>query len=190
MTLMYIHGYGSTGQAYKAKMLQEMFAEHCVVSPTLDYDRQSPTALLEHLREVIEQEQPQMVMGSSMGGYFALCCMAFYHGKVWCVNPVRDIMSTLRFLAQNSPGVAATTIFEQRMKEYESFDRQHFANTKAADNQLHLALSLDDEVLGSHDPLLTLFPNAAEVIRLDNCRHHFLRFAEIKDSIAASLAKP
>lgn len=188
MTLMYIHGYGSTGQAYKAKLLQEMFPDHHVVSPTLDYDRESPSVLLDQLKTLIDIEQPEMIMGSSMGGYYALCCMNFYKGKIWCINPVRDILATLRFLAQSNPAVASAPIFAQRMKEYEVFNQQYFAHLQAANGQLHLALSLDDEVLGSHTPLQERFPNAAEAINLDHCGHRFLRFAEIKEAISKSLA--
>lgn len=187
MTLMYIHGYGSTGQAYKAKLLQEMIPDHKVISPTLDYDRIAPEILLEEVLRTIEIHQPSLVMGSSMGGYFALCAMRFYPGVVWCVNPVRDILSTLQFLSKNNPELASSEIFIQRLAEYKLFNDKYFVGLKANENQLHLALSTDDEVLGNHEPLLQLFPNTAKVVWKDQCGHRFLRFSEIKKEIEESL---
>lgn len=187
MTLMYIHGYGSTGQAYKAKLLQEMFPEHRVVSPTLDYDGLSPQSLLSQLRQVVEQESPSLVVGSSMGGYFALCCTSFYSGKVWCINPVRDMIATLYQLAESRPELKtneqAKSIFERRLAEYCDFEKSVFRSLHPADGQLSFALSTDDELLGDHRPLLELFPNYDKVVWKSNCGHRFMRFSEIKDEL-------
>lgn len=179
-TLLYIHGYGSTGQALKAQMLREMFPEVCVVAPTLDYDHESPRQLYQRLQALIADECPDMLIGSSMGGYYSLCCTQFYHGPVWCINPVRDILGTFRRILPEA--LRGTSEAQAMLQQYEAFDREVFQHLAPADGQLHFALSTDDELLGDHRPLLTLFPNHGPVIWKDHCGHRFLRFEELKCS--------
>ena len=181
-TLMYIHGYGSTGQAFKAQQLHEMFPDARLLSPTFDYDRTSPQEIFGHLKEIVSAEHPNLIVGSSTGGYYALCATLFYDGPVWCVNPVRDIVTTIeRHLAHEGDNIA------QRLSEYKTFDQQVFQQLKPRDGQLHFALSTDDELLGDHHPLLTMFPNYGSVVWKDHCGHRFFRFDELKEPITKSL---
>lgn len=183
-TIMYIHGYGSTGNAVKAQHLQAMFPDARLLSPTWDYDGLPPQEIFHGLQRIIAEEKPDMIMGSSMGGYYALCCTQCYDGPVWCINPVRDIIATLRRL---HPEAADKVLFEQRCEEYALFDRQVFQQIKPRDGQLHFALSTDDELLGDHSPLLAMFPNYGSVVWKERCGHRFYRFDELKGEIEALL---
>lgn len=184
MTLMYIHGYGSTGQAFKAQTLQQMFPDARLVSPTLNYDQLTPREVLGQLERLIKTENPQLIVGSSTGGYYALCCTRFYHGPVWCVNPVRDILGTIDRLMETRGWCDAA---KECRALYEAFDREIFQQLRPANGQLHFALSTDDELLGDHRPLLDLFPNHGSVVWKDQCGHRFFRFGELKKEIAASM---
>lgn len=181
--ILYIHGYGSTGNAMKAQKLQAMFPEAQVVAPTLDYDHLSPYDILQRLKETVATEQPAFILGSSTGGYYALCCTQFYDGPVWCVNPVRDIFNTLTRIvpAQLRERPEAQVL----LREYERFDREVFQRLHPADGQLHFALSTDDELLGDHRPLLELFPNHGTVVWKDHCGHRFYRFEELCECLNA-----
>lgn len=175
--LLYIHGYGSTGNAMKAQKLQAMFPEARVIAPTFDYDRMSPFDILQQLKELIATERPAFILGSSTGGYYALCCTSFYDGPVWCINPVRDIFNTLRRVAVGKPQAA----LQERLRQYGDFDREVFQRLQPADGQLRFALSTDDELLGDHRPLLDRFPNHGTVVWKDHCGHRFFRFDELKE---------
>ena len=184
-TLLYIHGYGSTGQAFKARQLSEMFPDCRLLSPTFDYDRLTPCQVFEQLKEIITTECPDLIVGSSTGGYYALCTTLFYNGTVWCVNPVRDIVATIaRHLAHEGENIA------MRLTEYKAFDQQVFRHLKPKDGQLHFALSTDDELLGDHRPLLAMFPNYGSVVWKADNGHRFFRFAELEEDIRKSLESP
>ena len=178
-TLLYIHGYGSTGQAMKAKKLRGMFPEARVVAPTFDYDHLSPFDIFQQLKAIVADEQPRFILGSSTGGYYALCCTQFYKGTVWCVNPVREIFNTLGRVIPE--GMREHPAAQAMLREYERFDREVFQQLHPADGQLCFALSTDDELLGDHRPLLTRFPNHGKVVWKDHCGHRFLRFEELKE---------
>ena len=144
---LYIHGYGSNGNALKAQKLKAMFPEAHVFSPTFDYDRLAPQTIYHQLQQIVAEEKPNLILGSSMGGYYALCCSHFYSGIIWCVNPVRDILTTIcRHLSSLTAGQEDN--IAKRIKEYEDFDQHVFCQLKPRDGQLHFALSTDDELLG------------------------------------------
>ncbi|MCQ2261372.1 MAG: hypothetical protein MJZ77_08295 [Bacteroidales bacterium] len=184
--LMYIHGYGSTGKAVKAQLMQEMFPSCTLLAPTFDYARQSPQEVLQELRRIIKSEHPALILGSSTGGYFALCCTHFFDGPVWCLNPVRDILDTISRIFPQATGLPAETLADRKF-EYEHFDREVFQTVSPHDRQLHFALSTDDELLGDHSPLLLRYPNHGTVVWKDRCGHRFLRFNELKVPLAATL---
>lgn len=198
-TLMYIHGYASSGNAYKAKMLQQMFPSCKVVSPTLDYNKLLPEDIQQTLRRLIEENDVRLIVGSSFGGYHALCATQFFEGPVWCVNPVRDVVATIqgllmrgvdeRFVAERTGGAQSAQMAdgERMIAAYSAFDERVFKHLPRRDRQLSFALSTDDEVLGDHRPLLQLFPNTDTVIWRDNARHRFYYFNELHDAIAATM---
>ena len=187
MTIMYIHGYGSDGNALKGKMLRAMLPAHRVVSPTFDYDRMTPQAVQALVRKTVEEEGVKMLVGSSFGGYHALCATQFFHGPVWAVNPVSDVEETIRRVVTDADG--------SRLAVYHAFDREVFRRQVALNQSgrwpeetpLHFALSTDDELLGDHTGLLTLFPRHRQVVWKEDCGHRFLRFKELESDFLATI---
>ncbi|MBQ4010734.1 MAG: hypothetical protein II604_08515, partial [Bacteroidales bacterium] len=53
-SILYIHGFNSAGNAWKAMKLIEYFPDYQIVSPTLDYYTQSPDALIAQLKHEID----------------------------------------------------------------------------------------------------------------------------------------
>lgn len=192
-TIMYIHGYGSDGNAMKGQLLRRMIPQCRVVSPTFDYDRRSPWNIQEQIRNIIEHDNIKMLVGSSFGGYHSLCATTYFHGTVWVINPVHEVLPTIKrvILNPNKPDGKAVQFLDQ----YEEFDKEVFreqaklnqSNQWSADTSLYFALSIDDELLGDHQPLLKLFPKHRQVIWKDHSGHRFLRFEELADAIASSL---
>lgn len=194
MTILYIHGYGSTGNAAKGQLLRSMLPDHRVVSPTFDYDHRTPEQIQEQIRKTIEEEEVRMIVGSSFGGYHTLCATAFFHGPVWVVNPVHDVEATIRRVIMNKE---SREIAEEEayLKNYSQFNREVFllqvsknqSGGWPEDTPLHFALSTDDELLGDHTALLALFPHHKQVVWKDRSGHRFFRFEELAADIAASI---
>lgn len=190
MNLLYIHGYGSNGNAKKGQILQQMFPAATLISPTLDYDNHTPQQLQQQLQQLIADTQPALIVGSSFGGYHALCASRYYKGPIWMVNPVREAAPTLQRLfnpASFTGNASLKSLATQRLQEYREFDANVFLKLTPCNKQLNFALSTDDEVLGDHTPLLSLFPNYNQVVWKDHCGHHFMRFSELKKDISQTL---
>ena len=64
-TLMYIHGYGSTGNAIKAQLLHDMFPNARLVAPTFDYDHVPPQEVYRQLQEIIANESPNSLSAAA-----------------------------------------------------------------------------------------------------------------------------
>lgn len=174
-TVMYVHGYGSSGSALKAQTLRAMFPEVEVLSPTFDYDNTDPWEVQRQLRHIVEDNNVGLIVGSSLGGYHTLCATRFYEGVVWCINPVHDVVAIIDKLAAERRGEVS--------RVYGGFDNEVFRRLPHRKGQLHFALSTDDELLGDHKPLLELFPDYARVIWKDHSGHVFTRFAELENEI-------
>lgn len=191
-TLMYVHGYGSTGNATKGQLLRKMFPECRVVSPTLDYDNRTPWQIQEQLRKTIEVENVEMIVGSSFGGYQTLCATAFFHGPIWAINPVHEVAPTIRRVILQRGTIQSGELFVDMYKDFDSkvFQQQSKLNQSGqwpVDSPLNFALSTDDELLGDHTPLLSFFPNHNKVVWKDNSGHRFFRFEELQRDILETI---
>ncbi|MBO4307993.1 MAG: hypothetical protein J5848_06765 [Bacteroidales bacterium] len=183
-TIMYIHGYGSNGNAIKGQSLRRMFPLHRVVSPTFDYDNRSPWEIQEQIRKTVASEEVKMIVGSSFGGYQTLCATAFFHGPVWAINPVHDVVNTIHRIFGND---ISDVYFDFDSKVFRHQSKLNCNGEWPDDTPLNFALSTDDELLGDHHPLLELFPKHQSVVWKDRCGHRFYRFEELRDDIAATL---
>ena len=178
-TYLYIHGYGSTGNAHKAQLLQQMFPNSKVITPTIDYNTENPYNILERLKDICTKNQVEMIIGSSMGGYFALCCCTFFEGPIWAINPVREIMRIIHQLA-----LPNSMITPEHSANVEKFNQEIFKNLHPKPKQFNFALSTDDELLGNHAPLLEMFPQHNYVACFDHSGHPYTRFWELKPYLA------
>jgi len=184
-TVMYIHGYGSDGNAKKGQLLRAMLPDCHVVSPTFDYDNRSPWQIQEQISEVVKSENVELIVGSSFGGYQTLCATSFFTGKVWVVNPVHDVETVIRrIIVKDGTDIEKT---ERFLADYSDFNKKVFERQSQLNQsgmwpektELNFALSTDDELLGDHKPLLELFPRHNHVVWKDNCGHRFYRFEEL-----------
>lgn len=192
MTVMYIHGYGSTGNATKGQLLRGMLADCRVVSPTFDYDHSTPWEIQEQIARTVMSEKVEMMVGSSFGGYHALCATSFFRGLVWVVNPVHDVVSTIRRIIAMSEveGGAFLDMYDDfNNKVFQPQSDRNRSGDWPPNTSLNMALSTDDELLGDHHPLLDLFPCHDHVVWKDHCGHRFFRFEELKTILEQSIAE-
>ena len=63
---MYVHGFGSSGQSGTVTRIREVFPNAIVIAPDLPIH---PQEAMDLLRETCDKEKPDLVIGTSMGGY-------------------------------------------------------------------------------------------------------------------------
>ena len=69
--IMYIHGFRSGANGSKHQQLQEYFrGKYRVIAPEVDAD---PKKSLAKINEIIALEKPEIIVGTSLGGWMAVC---------------------------------------------------------------------------------------------------------------------
>lgn len=83
--LIYFHGFGSSAQSGTIRTLRESLEDFTVVAPDIPVD---PAEALPFLKRLCEEEKPDIVIGTSMGGMYAQQMLGF---KRICVNPAFEM---------------------------------------------------------------------------------------------------
>ena len=90
--MMYVHGFMSGTNGAKQRQLQKHFkGRFRVLAPELDAD---PDKSLEILNRIIEDEKPEIIVGTSLGGWMTVMCESG-NAELVIVNPATDPYNTL-----------------------------------------------------------------------------------------------
>jgi len=95
--IIYIHGFGSSGEASKAKLLRAYCQENKIrfIAPSLPTTPDLAIKTLSELIESYQDNEPVYLMGSSLGGYYALYLSDKYNLKAVLINPAVNAPETL-----------------------------------------------------------------------------------------------
>lgn len=117
--VIYIHGYGSNGQAETATNLRRILAnEFEVVAPT--YDASHPDAAMAILETTFLQLQRHapIVVGTSLGGFFANALSRRFNVPAVLVNPSIKPSASLHKYGEAEPVLASFQRFESQIEAY------------------------------------------------------------------------
>lgn len=127
MNILYIHGLASSGDSSTAKNLRLLLPEATIIAPDLPVD---PHLALAMLRKICIEEQPDNIIGTSMGGLFAQKLRGY---KKILVNPafhvsrfMRKNMGIQTFLNPRKDGVHHFVITRELCDEYEKIESEQF----------------------------------------------------------------
>ena len=123
--IIFIHGFSSHGYGGKAKMLRAYFAEkeEDFIAPSLSY---IPELAIQTLEELISVCDDVKLIGSSLGGYYAMYLAEKYDLKVVLINPAMHSAKTLSRMLGHAPNFYDASLFEwkeshlEMLKKYET----------------------------------------------------------------------
>jgi len=130
-TILYVHGFGSSGQSGTVSRLREVLPEANIVAPDLPIHPEEALALLQ---DTCRQEQPSLIIGTSMGGMFA---EQLYGYDRILTNPAFQIADTMQshgltgkqqFFSPRQDGVQEFYVDKPLVKEYRQLTEQNFAH--------------------------------------------------------------
>lgn len=132
--ILYVHGFGSSGQSGTVSRIREVLPQAEVMAPDLPVH---PQEAMDLLKRVCEQEQPDLVIGTSMGGMYA----EQLHGyDRILVNPAlqmadtmkeHNMMGTQHFSNPRQDGVQDFFVDKALVKEYREATEQCFSQVTA-----------------------------------------------------------
>jgi len=129
-TIMYVHGFGSSGQSGTVSRLRTVFPNTRVVAPDLPVH---PQEALDLLHSLCETEKPRLILGTSMGGMFT---EQLYGFDRICMNPALCIADTMQahgmtgtqtFQNPRLDGVQQFYVDKVLVKEYRTVSEQRFS---------------------------------------------------------------
>ena len=134
--IVYLHGYGSSGQSGTVAYLRKRMPEYFILAPDIPV---SPREALPFLREYCEENRADLIIGTSMGGMYAMQ-MSDYPRI--CVNPAlhmsqqKDILQvgTFERFQPTADGQTHFTITEEIIEHFKEME-QHLFDGITSENQ-------------------------------------------------------
>ena len=90
--ILYLHGFASCGEGNKSLLLKSYFGLENVIAPDLP---PSPIDAIDMIQGILESTQIDILIGSSLGGYYATYLAEKYHMKAILLNPSTQPWETL-----------------------------------------------------------------------------------------------
>ncbi|MBP3213869.1 MAG: hypothetical protein J6M19_03410 [Bacteroidaceae bacterium] len=169
MKIIYFHGFGSSHASGTVETLRKELPDDEIVAPDIPVD---PVEALPYLKELCEREQPDLVIGTSMGGMYAQQMRDF---KRILVNPAFT-MSTMskvlktgehQFFNGRYDGAKTFRITKDIIQHHNQMERQQFKNITPEQKETCWCL------VGLHDTSVT---NAEALFKKNYLADHLTRF--------------
>ena len=163
-TVLYVHGFGSSGQSGTVTRLRTVMPNAKVIAPDLPIHPQEAISLL---HGICEKEKPDLIIGTSMGGMFTEQLRGF--DRI-CINPALEIAETMKahgmtgtqqFQNPRQDGVQEFYVDKAMVKEYRDVSEQRFEGLTAEDAQRVYGLFGDrDDLVDTYDMFSSHYPQA------------------------------
>ena len=154
-TLLYCHGFGSSGQSGTVTRLRTVMPQAKVIAPDLPID---PHEAITLLHRICNEEHPDLIIGTSMGGMYAEQLRGF--DRI-CVNPALEIAETMKahgmtgtqqFQNPRQDGVQEFYVDKAMVKAYRDVSEQRFVGLTPEDEQRVIGLFGDkDDLVDTFD---------------------------------------
>ena len=162
--VMYVHGFGSSGQSGTVTRIREVLPQATVIAPDLPVQPQEAMALL---RETCDKEKPDLIIGTSMGGMYAE--MLYGYDRI-LVNPALQMGDTMKehgmigaqhFSNPRQDGVQDFMVTKALVKEYKDMTEQCFASVTPEEQRRVWGLFGDeDTTVDTYDLFREHYPKA------------------------------
>ena len=137
-TVLYCHGFASSGQSGTVTRLRTVMPNARVIAPDLPVDPHEAIALL---HTICEQEKPDLIIGTSMGGMYTEQLRGF--DRI-CINPALEIAETMKahgmtgtqqFQNPRQDGIQEFYVDKALVKAYRDVSEQRFVGLTPEDEQ-------------------------------------------------------
>ena len=173
--IIFIHGFGSSAYSTKANQTKEYFQDkEVVLSPSLPYVPHLAIKTLEEIIDYALTKESVHLIGSSLGGFYAIYLANKYNLKAVLVNPAVYADKRLREVEG-----MATNYYDLSKFEWNASHVKHLEDivvTEPKNENFLLMLQKGDEVLDYKEALKKL--PEAKLILEDGGDHSFTTYKE------------
>lgn len=188
--IIYVHGFGSSGQGNKATLLRALLKDQNFIAPSFSIVPDLAISTLCELIEAFQKYDNVHLMGSSLGGYYCLYLSEKYNIPAVLINPAIYPYNSLEKALGYAPNYYDLSSFEWRETHLERLKR--FEVHPANPTNYLLLLQKGDEIIDYKEALAKL-PDAQQIVE-EGGDHSFSgieRYVEtIKDFFALKHSMP
>jgi predicted esterase YcpF (UPF0227 family) len=170
--IIYIHGFGGSGQGSKAKIFREYFKSigEDFIAPSLSY---VPELAIQTLEELIESYHEEIsLIGSSLGGYYATYLSQKEEvKKIVLINPAVNPQETLKMAIGNAPNFYDESYYSWNTKHLEMLSRYRYDDIDCK-NRVMLMVQKGDELLDYNEAVIK-YDGAVQIVE-DDGNHGFI----------------
>ena len=163
-TVLYVHGFASSGQSGTVARLREVMPQAKVIAPDLPVHPQEAIALL---HSICQQEQPHLIIGTSMGGMYT---EQLYGFDRICVNAALEMGETMKahgmtgtqqFQNPRLDGIQEFYVDKALIKEYREQSEHRFEGiTDRELNRVYGLFGDADTTVDTYDMFRDHYPQA------------------------------
>ena len=152
--IIYVHGFMSAGSTHTAQILRDYMPQATVIAPDLPIH---PEEAMELLRNLVKTENPDLIIGTSMGGMYT---EMLYGVDRICVNSAFQMGSTITesnmmgkqvYQNERQDGEKEVIVTKALVKEYKEMTEQCFAQVTEEEQLKVFGL------FGDEDPIVHTF---------------------------------
>lgn len=152
--IIYVHGFMSAGSTHTAQILRDYMPQATVIAPDLPIH---PEEAMELLHNLVKTENPDLIIGTSMGGMYT---EMLYGVDRICVNPAFQMGSTITesnmmgkqvYQNERQDGEKEVIVTKALVKEYKEMTEQCFAQVTEEEQLKVFGL------FGDEDPIVHTF---------------------------------
>jgi hypothetical protein len=177
--LVYLHGFASSGNSTKVKSIRESFPDHTVIAPNMSHLANRTKLQLQTLVErlIAEHSGDVLLIGTSLGGFWADCLSLKYELKALVINPSTTPHLTLRkYIGQTIEDI---TWGEPDCDDYFNVWYENlWSSRKLCMVPRTVLLAKDDDVI-NYEIASNKYKNTANVVIYDDGGHRFERYDDI-----------
>ena len=160
MKILFIHGLASSGAYKTADTLRILFRPCEVIAPDVPID---PDEALGMLRTLCANEQPDLVVGLSLGAFWAQKLRGY---KKICINPdlhvsvlLRTMLGEQPYLSPRKDGAATFMVTPEICDGYRQLEERQFEGLDETECRLTVGMFADaDEIVHCHDEFALHYP--------------------------------
>ena len=161
MKLLFIHGLASSGRYKMASSLRILLKGWEVISPDVPIE---PQKALQLLRSICESEKVDLVVGLSLGGFWAQKLRGY---RKILVNPdfhvsalLESMKGEVKYLSPREDGSESFIIDDDICRGYRELEKSQFDSLDSREIELTRALfALDDELVRCGSEFESHYPN-------------------------------
>lgn len=160
MKILFIHGLASSGAYKMASSLGILLKGSEVIAPDVPIE---PSDALSLLEGICSSESPDLVVGLSLGGFWAQKLKGF---RKFLVNPdfhpsrlLRSRIGVMEYLSPRRDGATTFEITEEICKGYEALEGSQFVGLDTKEISLTAGMFADrDEMVDCYDEFMLYYP--------------------------------